>query len=96
MIFWGPTGTKPYLWPDLDQIWFGGPFLALNKKEILTFEIWDGICHCLAPRMTFWGPTGAKPCLVPELVQICFGGHCLAFNKINVLSFEIGDKICHF
>ena len=62
MTFWGPTGTKPYLWPDLDQIWFGGPFLALNKGEILTFEIGDKICHflglkvpCLAPRMTFYG-----------------------------------------
>ena len=58
IIFWGPTGTKPYLWPDLDQIWFGGPFLALNKGEILTFEIGDEICHFLAPRMIFWGPTG--------------------------------------
>ena len=86
---------KPYLWPKLDQIWFGGPFLALNKRKILTLEIGDKMCHFLAPKMIFWEATGIKPCVLPKFDQICFGGHFLAY-KINMLSFEIGDEIYLF
>ena len=72
--------------------------MALNKGEILTFEIGDKNCHFLAPRMIFRGPTGTyrDETLFTAKIEICFGGHSLAFYNINVPCFEIGDEICHF
>ena len=47
---------KPYLWPDLDQIWFGGPFLAYNKINMPSFEIGDEICHFLGTKCAMFDP----------------------------------------